>query len=73
MRAAKHLSVELGACRAQVQEILAELFPGVELCRRINPDEAVVLGAALEASRSVDMQDVRNRAVHTRCARRTRH
>jgi len=42
----------------KVQEMLGELFPGVELCRRINPDEAVVCGAAIEASRSIDLHDI---------------
>jgi len=34
------------------------MFPGSELCRRINPDEAIVIGAAIEASRAVDLVDV---------------
>ncbi|EKX54665.1 heat shock protein 70-like protein [Guillardia theta CCMP2712] len=42
----------------RVQEMLQEMFPGTELCRRINPDEAIVIGAAIEASRTVDMIDV---------------
>lgn len=42
----------------RVQHILQEMFPGTEICRRINPDEAIVIGAAIEASRTVDMVDV---------------
>lgn len=42
----------------KVQNILQDMFPGTELCRRINPDEAIVVGAAIEASRAVDMTDV---------------
>jgi hypothetical protein len=38
--------------------MLQDMFPGTELCRRINPDEAIVVGAAIEASRSVNMTDI---------------
>jgi molecular chaperone DnaK (HSP70) len=31
----------------KVQAILQELFPGTEICRRINPDEAIVIGASI--------------------------
>lgn len=44
--------------RFDPKNIMQEMFPGTELCRRINPDEAIVIGAALEASRSVDMTDI---------------
>ena len=30
----------------KVQQILQEMFPKTELCRRINPDEAIAVGAA---------------------------
>ena len=39
----------------RVQEMLQEWFAGAEICRRINPDEAIVIGAAIEASRTHDM------------------
>lgn len=34
----------------RVQSILTEMFPDKELCRRINPDEAIAVGAAMDAS-----------------------
>jgi heat shock protein 1/8 len=34
----------------RVQELLIELFNGKELCRSINPDEAVAYGAAVQAA-----------------------
>ena len=34
----------------RVQELLSEFFHGKELCRSINPDEAVAYGAAVQAS-----------------------
>ncbi|KAL0490491.1 heat shock 70 kDa protein [Acrasis kona] len=34
----------------KVQELLKELFNGKELCRSINPDEAVAYGAAVQAA-----------------------
>ncbi|KAJ1482720.1 Hsp70 protein-domain-containing protein [Baffinella frigidus] len=33
----------------RVQAILQEMFPDKELCRRINPDEAIAVGAATDA------------------------
>lgn len=34
----------------KVQAILQEMFPDRELARRINPDEAIAIGAAMDAS-----------------------
>ncbi|CAI9093762.1 OLC1v1029323C1 [Oldenlandia corymbosa var. corymbosa] len=34
----------------KIQQLLQELFDGKELCKRINPDEAVAYGAAVQAS-----------------------
>ena len=32
------------------QQLVSEYFPGKELCRSINPDEAIALGAAIQAA-----------------------
>ncbi len=34
----------------KVQELLSEFFNGKELCRKINPDEAIAYGAAVQAA-----------------------
>lgn len=34
----------------QVQQLLQEFFNGKELCKSINPDEAVAYGAAVQAA-----------------------
>ena len=47
----------------KVQEMLQDMFPEAELCRRIHPDEAIVIGAAIEASRTIEMEDVVPRAL----------
>jgi len=47
----------------KVQTILQEMFPDKELCRRINPDEAIAVGAAMDASHAYHMVDVVPRAL----------
>mmetsp|Transcript_32779 Transcript_32779/g.82665 ORF Transcript_32779/g.82665 Transcript_32779/m.82665 type:complete len:547 (+) Transcript_32779:67-1707(+) len=47
----------------RVQTILQEMFPDKELCRRINPDEAIAIGAAMDASHAYQMVDVVPRAL----------
>ena len=47
----------------KVQAILQEMFPDKELCRRINPDEAIAIGAAMDASHAYAMVDVVPRAL----------
>uniref|UniRef100_A0A7S0MLZ7 Heat shock protein 70 n=1 Tax=Cryptomonas curvata TaxID=233186 RepID=A0A7S0MLZ7_9CRYP len=47
----------------KVQQILQDMFPGKELCRRINPDEAIAIGAAMDASHQYQMTDVVPRAL----------
>mmetsp|Transcript_12024 Transcript_12024/g.28074 ORF Transcript_12024/g.28074 Transcript_12024/m.28074 type:complete len:548 (+) Transcript_12024:71-1714(+) len=47
----------------RVQSILQEMFPDKELCRRINPDEAIAIGAAMDASHAYQMVDVVPRAL----------
>ena len=47
----------------KVQQILQEMFPNTELCRRINPDEAIAVGAAMDASHAYQMVDVVPRAL----------
>jgi molecular chaperone DnaK (HSP70) len=47
----------------KVQQILQEMFPKTELCRRINPDEAIAVGAAMDASHAYQMVDVVPRAL----------
>mmetsp|Transcript_34463 Transcript_34463/g.67414 ORF Transcript_34463/g.67414 Transcript_34463/m.67414 type:complete len:548 (+) Transcript_34463:90-1733(+) len=47
----------------RVQSILNEMFPDKELCRRINPDEAIAIGAAMDASHAYQMVDVVPRAL----------
>jgi len=46
-----------------VQQLVSDFFSGKELCRSINPDEAVAYGAAvqgaiLSGSQSAQVQDV---------------
>ena len=40
----------------KVQQILQEMFPQTELCRRINPDEAIAVGAAMDASHAYKVE-----------------
>jgi len=47
----------------KVQTILQEMFPDKELARRINPDEAIAVGAAMDASHAYHMVDVVPRAL----------
>jgi heat shock protein 1/8 len=47
----------------KVQQILQEMFPDKELCRRINPDEAIAVGAAMDAAHAYHMVDVVPRAL----------
>jgi len=47
----------------RVQAILQEMFPDKELCRRINPDEAIAVGAAMDAAHAYHMVDVVPRAL----------
>jgi len=47
----------------KVQAILGEMFPDRELARRINPDEAIAIGAAMDASHAYQMVDVVPRAL----------
>uniref|UniRef100_A0A7S4P8C8 Uncharacterized protein n=1 Tax=Guillardia theta TaxID=55529 RepID=A0A7S4P8C8_GUITH len=47
----------------KVQQILQEMFPNKELCRRINPDEAIAVGAAMDGSHQYQMVDVVPRAL----------
>ncbi|KAH9299559.1 hypothetical protein KI387_031241 [Taxus chinensis] len=42
----------------KVQELLSEFFPGMGLCKSVNPDEAVAYGAALLAAES-NNEDIR--------------
>jgi len=45
------LSLSLGSTRIpKVQELLSAFFDGKELCRSINPDEAVAYGAAVQGA-----------------------
>ena len=37
-------------CDLQVQEMLSKYFGGKDLCRTINPDEAVAYGAAVQGA-----------------------
>uniref|UniRef100_A0A7S0Y1A8 Heat shock protein 70 n=2 Tax=Hemiselmis andersenii TaxID=464988 RepID=A0A7S0Y1A8_HEMAN len=47
----------------KVQSILGSMFPERELARRINPDEAIAIGAAMDASHAYRMVDVVPRAL----------
>lgn len=47
----------------KVQDILQSMFANKELCRRINPDEAIAIGAAMDASHQYQMVDVVPRAL----------
>ncbi|MED6108635.1 70-kilodalton heat shock protein [Stylosanthes scabra] len=44
----------------KVQKLLQEFFPGKELCKSINPDEAVAYGAAVQASLLINSSHGRN-------------
>ena len=39
-----------GSTNPKVQQLLSDFFNGKELCKSINPDEAVAYGAAVQAA-----------------------
>ena len=49
----------------KVQQLLQDFFDGKELCKSINPDEAVAYGAAVQASILTGM---RNGKLKTSCS-----
>ncbi|MCI71355.1 heat-shock protein, partial [Trifolium medium] len=42
----------------KIQELLSDFFNGKDLCKNINPDEAVAYGAAVQAA--VLSEDIKN-------------
>lgn len=44
----------------QIQQMLSERFPGIRLSKRINPDEAVAMGAAIQGANLTLKLDERN-------------